>query len=411
MATPFSLTGKFRNKRLHIGITGSVAAYKMCSILRLFLACGLHASATLTEAAQKFVTPLLFRALGANPVYEGMFTDHDSVFPHLEPGQLADALLIAPASADFISRAAAGACGDLLACQTLAFPGPCAIAPAMNPAMWENPATRENMGKLEQRGWKIITPGHGGMACGDIGQGRLAPGEEIFLSLLSLLAPQDMAEDAVLVTMGPTREYRDCARFWSNPSSGAMGAALATAAWLRGARVTAICGPGCDCYLPCGIARVNVESAQDMLTACADVWPDMTVGMFCAAVSDFRPAECEKNLKLKKSGHAQGYSQEMLPNPDILATLAKARHPGQKVLGFAAECANTTEELAALAALKLESKNADVIAANMITGGQGAFAKPQSSLVVVDKTGGQAVWPTQPKADSAWDLCSWLSRM
>lgn len=392
-----------------MGITGSVAAYKMCGILRFFLTCGLHVSATLTEAARQFVTPLLFRALGANPVYESMFGDE--VFAHLEPGQLGGALLIAPASADFISRAAAGACSDLLSCQTLAFRGPRAIAPAMNPAMWENPATQANMAILRQQGWKIIPPAHGGTACGDVGRGRLAPEGEIALAALSLLAPQDMAGLSVMATLGPTREYRDCARFWSNPSSGAMGAALATAAWLRGAKVTAICGPGCDCRLPAAIDRIEVESAREMLEAAADVWPEMDLGLFCAAVADFRPAECEKNIKTGKLSQPCGYSQAMLPNPDILATLAAKRRPDQKVLGFAAESASSPEELASLAALKLRRKNADVIAANSIAGEQCAFGKQKSCLVIVDKNGGQAVWPAQPKADSAWDLCSWLLRM
>lgn len=397
--------------RLHMGITGSVAAYKMCGILRLFLACGLHVSATLTDGAKKFITPLLFRALGAMPVYDGMFTDSDNVFPHLEPGQMGGALLIAPASADFISRAAAGSCADLLSCQALAFPGPRAIAPAMNPAMWENPATRDNIIKLEQRDWKIIRPACGGVACGDTGAGRLAPEGEIFLTALAMLAPQDMAGLSVLVTLGPTREYRDCARFWSNPSSGGMGAALAAAAWLRGAKVTAVCGPGIDFCLPSGISRIDVESARDMLAAAASIWPEMDMGLFCAAVADFRPAECDKNGKLKKTAVPEGYAEEMLPNPDILAILAANRHPGQKILGFAAESADDPKALAGLAIAKLNRKNVDVIAANSIAGEGRAFGNPESGLVVVDKNGSQAIWPTRPKADSAWDLCSWLLRM
>ncbi|WP_300774772.1 flavoprotein, partial [uncultured Desulfovibrio sp.] len=225
----------FAGRRLHLGICGSIACYKMADALRALLKMGLHVSATLTDGARQFVTPGLFEALGAMPV----FTNHaprqdcfgEEAFAHLEPGQRAEAMLIAPASADALARLAGGRACDMLSAQALAFDGPLLIAPAMNPRMWANAATQENVATLRRRGARILAPGNGSTACGDQGQGRLVSSDELLLACLQALAPQDMAGLRVMITLGPTREPWDGVRFWSNPSSGRMGAALATAAW------------------------------------------------------------------------------------------------------------------------------------------------------------------------------------
>lgn len=415
---PFGRTGKFVCRRLHTGWTGSVAVYKMCDVLRRFLANGMHVSATITDGAREFITPLLLKALGALPVYSSMFADEAAVFPHLEPGQVADAFLVAPASADFIAKAATGSAADLLSCQTLAFNGSIAIAPAMNPRMWQNPATQENIARLAARNWKIITPASGSTACGDLGVGKLASQCEIYLNVLAMLAPQDMIGQNVLVTLGPTREFWDCARFLSNPSSGIMGAALATSAWLRGASVTVIQGSGINIYLPKGINCIGIESARDLWQAANDCWPDASIGMFCAAVADFHPLGGNKSIKIKKASICGNVNLESSPgadaiiplaaNPDILANLAARKKPDQKILGFAAEAAPDRETLLKLATIKMRSKNADLLAANIVTGLDGAFAKEESALLVIDKTGRQEYWPSQAKADSAWELCTWL---
>lgn len=232
--------------RLHLGVCGSVAAYRALDLVRQWQDAGVSVSATLTLSAQKFVTPLTFAALGAAPVYTAPFDDPQapSPFAHLEPGQVAQALVIAPASAATIARLAQGQADELLACQALAFRGKAVIAPAMNPAMWSHPATQANIATLRERGCAVVEPGCGRTACGEEGQGRLADLREIYLAGLRALAPQDMEGIRVMVTLGPTREHWDGLRFWTNPSTGTMGAAVAVAAWLRGARVEAVCGPG-----------------------------------------------------------------------------------------------------------------------------------------------------------------------
>ena len=227
LAAPFDQSTRFAHKRLHLGVCGSVACYRATDLLRAWLKLGIHVSVTLTDGARRFVTPLLFESLGALPVYGGMFEPGQDIFAHLEPGQRAQAMVVAPVSADALARLAHGAAADMLSAQALAFDGPLVLAPAMNPRMWTHPATRANAALLEQRGARFVGPDRGGTACGDEGRGRLAALPEIFLAGLRALAPQDMAGLRVMVTLGPTREAWDGVRFWSNPSSGLMGAALA----------------------------------------------------------------------------------------------------------------------------------------------------------------------------------------
>ena len=407
--TPFDQSTRFERKRLHLGVCGSIACYKAADLLRAWTGMGIHVSATLTPGARRFVTPLLFESLGALPVYEDMFSPGQDVFSHLEPGQHAEAMVVAPASADALFRLAHGAAGDMLAAQALAFDGPLIIAPAMNPRMWSNPATQANIDILRQRGARVVTPACGGTACGEQGEGRLAPLHDIFLAALRALAPQDMAGKRVMVTLGPTREAWDGVRFWSNPSTGLMGAALAVCAWLRGAEATVVCGPGVRVRLPREIARVDVVSARDMFEAASGLWPQMDMGMFTAAVADFSPHPFGPH-KFKKIDAPDGLTVAFTPNPDILRTLAHGRKPGQKVLGFAAETAPDMKALLPLAHAKLQGKKADVLAANRINSTDSGFGTPTNAMAVVDAAGHEEIWPTQSKADVAWELCSWLLR-
>lgn len=407
--TPVDQSTHFERKRLHLGVCGSVACYRAADLLRAWTGMGIHVSATLTPGARRFVAPLLFESLGANPVYEDMFSPGQDVFSHLEPGQHAHAMVVAPASADALFRLAHGAAGDMLAAQALAFDGPLIIAPAMNPRMWSNPATQANIDLLRQRGARIVTPACGGTACGEQGEGRLAALHDIFLTALRALAPQDMAGKRVMVTLGPTREAWDGVRFWSNPSTGLMGAALAACAWLRGAEVAVVCGPGVRARLPREIARIDVVSARDMFEAAAGLWPDMDMGMFTAAVADFSPQPFGPR-KFKKVDAPDGLTVAFTPNPDILRTLSHERKPGQKVLGFAAETAADMQALLPLARAKLQGKKADVLAANRINSTDSGFGSPTNSMAVVDAAGREEIWPTQSKADVAWELCSWLLR-
>ena len=407
--TPFDQSTRFERKRLHLGVCGSIACYKAADLLRAWTGMGIHVSATLTPGARRFVTPLLFESLGALPVYEDMFSPGQDVFSHLEPGQHAEAMVVAPASADALFRLAHGAASDMLAAQALAFAGPLIIAPAMNPRMWSNPATQANIDILRQRGARVVTPACGGTACGEQGEGRLAPLHDIFLAALRALAPQDMAGKRVMVTLGPTREAWDGVRFWSNPSTGLMGAALAVCAWLRGAEATVVCGPGVRVRLPREIARVDVVSARDMFEAASGLWPQMDMGMFTAAVADFSPQPFGPH-KFKKIDAPDGLTVTFTPNPDILRTLAHGRKPGQKVLGFAAETAPDMKALLPLAHAKLQGKKADVLAANRINSTDSGFGTPTNAMAVVDAAGHEEIWPTQSKADVAWELCSWLLR-
>ena len=410
---PFTESDKFSGRRLHLGVSGSVACYKAVEALRAWRRLGMTVSATLTAGARQFVTPLLFASLGAAPVYGDMFEAGQDVFAHLEPGQNADAMIIAPATADVLSRLAAGAASDMLSAQALAFAGPLLVAPAMNPRMWAHAATRENVERLRARGVGVVGPDTGAAACGDQGQGRLAELPSIFFAALRALAPQDMAGLRVLVTLGPTREPWDGVRYWSNPSSGRMGAALATCAWLRGAGVTAVCGPGVRSILPAGVTRRDVTTAREMFHVASDLWPEMDMGFFSAAVADFspeRPADGGE-AKFKKTEAEAGLSIAFTPNPDILRTLAAGRRAGQRVLGFAAEIVPDMESLLALARVKLTRKGADVVAANPVNAGQGAFGAAEASMAVADRNGHEEIWNARNKADIAWDLCSWLLRI
>ncbi|WP_461210824.1 bifunctional phosphopantothenoylcysteine decarboxylase/phosphopantothenate--cysteine ligase CoaBC [Desulfocurvus sp. DL9XJH121] len=390
----------FLGRRLHMGVCGSIAAYKALEILRLVQGSGAHVSATLTASAQRFVTPLSFEALGAAPVYGDMFDCPDVVFGHLEPGQDAHAMLVAPATANTLAKLAHGAADDMLSCQALAFPGPLVLAPAMNPRLWNATATRANWAQLKERGAVCIEPECGDMACGEEGKGRLPQLEVIYCHALRALADQDMAGRRVLVTLGPTREFFDCVRFWSNPSSGIMGAAIAVAAWLRGAEVTAVCGP-VDLWMPPGVRRVDVTSARDMHDACMDVFADMDAACCSAAVADYRPASQVEGKFKKGSGGPDIVFED---NPDILRGLGQRKREGQFLIGFAAE----SGDLVANAQGKLERKNLDLIVANNVTDEGCGFAGATNGVTVLDAKGRVETWPVQPKTEIAWRIWDWM---
>jgi len=389
----------FHGKRIHLGVTGSIAAYKALDLTRAFLHLHLQVGATLTASAQKFVTELSFSALGAEPLYSGMFASGAN-FDHLEPS-VADAFIIAPATANILAKMAHGLADDLLSCQILAFPGPVLVAPAMNPRMWNAPATRHNWAILGERGVIRIEPDCGNVACGDTGQGRLAPMDEIFVRTLAALSPQDLRGKKIMLTLGPTREYFDKARFWSNPSTGTMGAAIAVAATLRGAEVTAITGP-VDIRLPSMINKIPVITARDMFQAASDIFPSQDIGCFTAAVADYRPPACPAG-KYKKNGQPLSLSFES--NPDILATLSRSKKTGQQTIGFAAEA----QDLERNAALKLDKKNLDLIIANPIDESGSGFASATNRVVVMDRHGRKESWPQLPKTEIAWRIWDWIS--
>ena len=405
MSGPLSFSG-FLGSRVHLGVTGSVAAYKALDLLRLLLGAGCRVSATLTASAQRFVTPLSFQSLGADPVYAGMFEEGAAnPFGHLEPGKTAQAMVIAPASANTLARLAWGLADDMLSCQALAFSGPLILAPAMNPAMWAAPATRENWARLLARGVVGVEPESGPVACGDQGKGRLAELSEIHAAVLRALSPQDLAGKRVLVTLGPTREAWDPVRFWSNASSGLMGAAVAVAAWLRGAEVTAVAGP-VDQPLPRGLKRIDVTTAAEMHAACLDLWPDMDVCCMTAAVSDFRP-EPFGDKKFKKDKIKDGLDIHFLANADILRDLGSRKKKDQVLIGFAAE----TTALEAPARAKLKAKNLDLVVANRVDAPDSGFAGPLNTVCVLDRQGRLEHWTALPKTEVAWRIWDLLPQL
>ncbi len=397
-----------KNISLHLGVCGSIAAFRALDLVRWWMANHIHVSVTLTESAQRFITGLSFEALGAATIYTEMW-EKESVFGHLEPGQICKVMVIAPATAATIAHLAHGNADTLLSCQALAFEGPLLVAPAMNPRMWNNAATKENIAKLESRGVQIIVPDCGSTACGDTGQGRLADLRQIWLASLKAITPQDMKGVKLMLTLGPTREQWDAVRYWSNPSTGGMGASIAISAWLRGAEVHAVCGPVSEkcCFLPADIRRYDVVSAHEMHEAAKDLWPSMNMGAFTAAVADFTPQNTftSKNEKFKKADHAQGLNINFAPTVDILRSICEEKRPDQKIMGFAAE---TTPDILGAVREKLKRKGADILVGNNINNSNSGFASSTNEVVVIDKNGREEAWPVLPKLTVGWRLCSWL---
>ena len=402
MLTHLSFKG-FLGRRLQLGVCGSIAAYKALDLVRMFRDTGTDVGATLTDSARQFVTPLSFEALGASPVFSAMYPVGDDVFGHLTPGEAAHAMLIAPATASTLARLANGLADDMLSCQALAFPKPLVIAPAMNPRMWHNAATQANWETLKVRGHVCIEPGCGRTACMEEGRGRLADLNEIFLYGLRALTPQDMAGQTVMITLGPTREKWDGVRFWSNPSSGTMGACFAVAAWLRGATVHAVTGPGTP-WLPSMISRYDVTSAKEMFEAAEGLWPTMDIGVFTAAVADFSPIPFGDE-KFKKG--AEELVVRFASTTDILKTLGAAKKEGQRIVGFAAETSSMQEN----ALKKLRAKNADMVVGNIVGRADSGFQSPTNEVFVTDRNGRQEEWPVQPKTEVAWRVLDWLLQL
>jgi phosphopantothenoylcysteine decarboxylase/phosphopantothenate--cysteine ligase len=430
MLPPHLSFSNHHGTRIQLGVTGSIAAFKALELLRMFLELDLIVGVTLTQAATRFVTPLSFEALGAVHVYAAMWDGEDSAFGHLEPAQESRCLVVAPATANMMAKVAHGLADDLLSTQALAFSGPLLMAPAMNPRLWDAKATRANLAVLRERGVLVVEPESGSMACGEEGRGRLAGLQDVVAQVLKSLSPQDLSGVRVLVSLGPTREYFDPARYWSNPSTGLMGASLAMAAWLRGAEVTVVHGP-VDLWLPASVQRVSIQTAREMFDACTSIWPSQHLGLMTAAVSDFSPVPHGPE-KFKKrnliSGDAafvarptpEGTSNihagidpagtfplQFTSNPDILRALGATKHGNQKLLGFCAE----TSDLQGFATRKLKEKNCDIMVANSISSPGSGFASITNQVSVVDAVGRVEHWPLLPKTEVAWRLLEWMTHL
>jgi len=379
------------NKRLVLGVSGSVAAYKAAELVRRLREAGAEVRVVLTKGGAEFVTPLTFQAVSGNPVHtELLDTEAEAAMGHIELARWADAVLVAPASANFLSRLAEGRADDLLSAVCLATAAPLAVAPAMNQQMWAHAATQDNLHRLRERGVRVFGPAAGEQACGDVGLGRMLEAVELAQLAANLFETGRLSGRTVLVTAGPTREAIDPVRYLSNHSSGKMGYAVAQAVAEAGGRCILVSGPTA-LPTPPRVERIEVQSALEMHAAVMARINECDIFIAAAAVADYRPLEAAPQ-KLKKT--EERLTLELVRNPDILAEVAALRS-GPYTVGFAAE----TENLEANARAKLEKKSLDMIAANLVGEGR-AFGTEDNALLVLTRTT-QRMLPTAAKGQLA----------
>ncbi|HEX5394733.1 MAG TPA: bifunctional phosphopantothenoylcysteine decarboxylase/phosphopantothenate--cysteine ligase CoaBC [Rhodocyclaceae bacterium] len=371
-------------KRIVLGVTGGVAAYKSAELTRLLVKAGAQVDVVLTEAGARFVGAQTFQALSGRPVWQTLWDERmGNAMAHIDLTRGADALLVAPATADFIAKLAQGRADDLLSTLCLARDCPLLVAPAMNRQMWSHPATQRNVTQVKADGAAILGPASGEQACGEVGEGRMLEAEEIFDALVASLQPKLLAGKKVLLTAGPTFEPIDPVRGITNSSSGKMGFALARACAEAGAEVTLVAGPTAQ-PAPFGVRRIDVQSALDMRAAVlgAVLAQDVFIGV--AAVADYRPANAAEH-KIKKSGDTLAI--ELVPNPDILAEVALLPNPPFCV-GFAAESRN----LAEYAEGKRVAKKLKLVVGNLVQDGLGGDS---NAVTLFDAAGAHPL----PEAD------------
>jgi len=383
------------SRRILLGVTGGIAAYKAAELTRLLRRAGADVRVVMTAAATRFVGELTFQALSGRPVRVELFDPaHEAAMGHIELARWADLVLVAPASADFLARLASGRADDLLSTLCLATSVPLAMAPAMNRLMWTNPATQSNLAILGDRGVHVWGPAEGDQACGESGPGRMLEPAELLDHAASLLGAGPMAGVRALVTAGPTREPLDPVRFLGNRSSGKMGFAVAEALAGAGASVTLVSGP-VALAAPPGVTRVDVETASQMQAAVAERVAGCDLFVATAAVADYRPENVAAE-KIKKS--SADMEVRLVRNPDILAEVA-ARPDAPFTVGFAAE----TADVEAYAQAKLEAKGLDLIAANYV--GEGAaFERDDNALTLLWPGGGRRQLARADKGTLAREL-------
>lgn len=366
-------------KRIVLGVGGGIAAYKSAELIRRLRDQGAEVQVVMTQAGREFITPLTLQALSGHPVHLDLLDPAaEAAMGHIELARWADLVLIAPATADLMARLAQGIANDLLTTLALATDAPLALAPAMNQAMWRDPATQANALLLAERGLSLFGPAEGSQACGDVGPGRMLEPGEIAERVAGSFQGGRLTGRHVLITAGPTQENIDPVRYITNHSSGKMGFALAEAAAEAGARVTLVSGP-VHLPTPDRVDRIDVVSARDMLAACEAAMPcDLLIA--AAAVADYRP-EVVAPQKLKKDpSSGDGLLLQLVRNPDILATLAQ-RPDRPFSVGFAAE----TENLLEYATRKLKAKNLDLIVANDVANPGIGFNSEENAVTVIDR--------------------------
>ena len=395
-------------KRIVLGVSGGIAAYKACDLVSRLKKRGAQVRVVLTKHACEFVPPLTFETLSGNPAYTDAF-DRKFEIEHVALAKWADAMVVAPATANALAKMAAGIADDLLTTTLLAVTAPVVAAPAMNAAMWRHPATRVNAALLRSRGVRFVGPASGHLACGDDDVGRMSEPEAIVEALEALFAEggrsgaaRDLSGRRILVTAGPTVERIDPVRFITNRSTGKMGYAIAAAAARRGAEVVLVSGP---VSLPCpdGVERVSVESSRELCDAVLGRAGDCDAVIQAAAPADFTPAAFSET-KIKKTG--EGMALELRPTTDIAAALGVRKRPGQVLVAFAAE----TNDLIDNARGKLARKNADLVVANDVTRPGAGFGADTNivSLVTRDSARELPVMPKSEVADAILDAVAAL---
>jgi len=392
--------GALANRRILLIVSGGIAAYKALELVRLLRADGAEVSAVLTAGGEKFISALSLQALTENFVTTELFSlDAESRMGHIQLSRAADLLVVAPASADLIAKMAAGLADDLASTVLLATDKPVLVAPAMNVRMWQHPATIANMATLTGRGVAVVGPDEGPMACNEFGPGRLAEPPAIVAAITALLSAGPLAGRRALVTSGPTHEPIDPVRYIANRSSGRQGHAIAAALAALGAGVTLVSGPVALADPP-GVTVRRVETAVEMLVACQALLP-VDIAVCAAAVADWRVAEAATH-KIKKEPGAGARALTLVPNPDVLATLA-AQGPlrPRLVIGFAAE----TDNVRAHAAAKRARKGCDWIIANDVNPASGIMGGEENEVLLVSATGIEE-WPRLPKAEVARRLAA-----
>ncbi|MDJ0926179.1 MAG: bifunctional phosphopantothenoylcysteine decarboxylase/phosphopantothenate--cysteine ligase CoaBC [Gammaproteobacteria bacterium] len=385
-----------RPRRVLLGVTGGIAAYKSPDLVRRLLEQGAEVRVVVTPSAARLVSPVVFQAVSGEPVRGDLWDEQaEAAMSHIELARWADAIVIAPATANVMAELAAGSAGSLLTTLCLASDAPLFLAPAMNQAMWRHAATQANRQTLLDRGVSFIGPDDGSQACGDTGPGRMVEPADIVAAVLGAEAVDRnvLANLNVLVTAGPTREPIDPVRFVSNRSSGKMGFAIARAAAAAGANVTLVAGP-VNLPTPPGVRRIDVETAAEMCTEALNQAAQANIYIGAAAISDYRPAAVRPQKIKKRSDTLQ---LDMIRSQDVLATIA-AQAGGPFTVGFAAE----TEKLEEHARAKLLAKDLDMIVANLVGENLGFDCEDNSALVIWD--GGEEAIPSMRKSDLATEL-------
>jgi phosphopantothenoylcysteine decarboxylase/phosphopantothenate--cysteine ligase len=393
-------------KHIVLGLTGGIACYKAAELCRALIKQGATVQVVMTEAAEQFITPVTMQALSNRPVYGSQWDDREpNNMPHINLSREADAILIAPCSADFMAKLLHGRADDLLSLMCLARPidtVPLLVAPAMNREMWAHPATQRNLAQLATDGATILGVGSGFQACGETGDGRMLEPEELVQDVIAFFSPKLLAGQHLLVTAGPTYEAIDPVRGITNLSSGKMGFAIARAARESGAQVTLVAGP-VSLATPRGVTRVDVRSAQDMLQAVEGLVQEATIFVATAAVADWRPAT-RADQKIKKDGSGHSPELSFVENPDILARVAqseRARSGALFCVGFAAE----SHDLQAHAQAKRARKGVPLLVGNI---GPATFGQDENALLLVDEHGVQDI-PRASKLTLARKLIAEIS--